>query len=64
MYEDVSKALWSWDEEYKKPTPENPVRQLAKAGALIAAEIDRLVLADREAKEKKRKKRAESGGAK
>lgn len=32
--------LWPWDEF--KPTPDDRVRELAKAGALIAAEIDRL----------------------
>lgn len=31
-----------WDAEWWKPTPENRVRELQKAGALIAAEIDRL----------------------
>ena len=30
-----------WDEEWWKPSPE-PIRNLVKAGALIAAEIDRL----------------------
>lgn len=30
--------------EYWKPTPENRIRELQKAGALIAAEIDRLLL--------------------
>lgn len=34
--------LWPWEPEGFKPTPENPIRQLTKAGALIAAEIDRL----------------------
>lgn len=34
--------LWPWDAEYWKPTPEDRVRELVKAGALIAAEIDRL----------------------
>lgn len=33
---------WPWDEEWWKPTPKNRVRELVKAGALIAAEIDRL----------------------
>jgi len=33
---------WPWDAEWWKPTPEDPIRQLTKAGALIAAEIDRL----------------------
>jgi hypothetical protein len=31
-----------WDNEYWKPTPDNRIRELVKAGALIAAEIDRL----------------------
>lgn len=34
--------LWPWKEDYWKPTPENRIRELQKAGALIAAEIDRL----------------------
>ncbi|MFA5300618.1 MAG: hypothetical protein WC389_20720 [Lutibacter sp.] len=34
--------LWPWDEKWWKPTPDDPIRQLVKAGALIAAEIDRL----------------------
>lgn len=32
---------WPWDAEWWKPS-EDPVRNLVKAGALIAAEIDRL----------------------
>lgn len=32
---------WPWDSSYWKPSG-NPVRDLQKAGALIAAEIDRL----------------------
>ena len=34
--------LWPFEREWWKPTPRNRVKQLAKAGALIAAEIDRL----------------------
>ena len=34
-------SAWPWDREWWKPTHDN-VRQLVKAGALIAAEIDRL----------------------
>lgn len=34
---------WPWVEDAWKPTPDDPVRQLVKAGALIAAEIDRLL---------------------
>lgn len=33
---------WPWGKEWWKPTPQNRVGELAKAGALIAAEIDRL----------------------
>ncbi len=32
---------WPWDVEWFKPSPD-PIRNLVKAGALIAAEIDRL----------------------
>jgi hypothetical protein len=32
---------WPWDEAYWKPS-DDPIRNLVKAGALIAAEIDRL----------------------
>ena len=32
---------WPWDEEWWKPS-DDPIRNLEKAGALIAAEIDRL----------------------
>lgn len=35
-------AGWPWAPEDWKPTPDDPLCQLAKAGALIAAEIDRL----------------------
>ena len=33
---------WPWDDKYWKPTPDDRVKELVKAGALIAAEIDRL----------------------
>jgi len=36
-----SMLYWPWDAIYFKPT-EDPIRALVKAGALIAAEIDRL----------------------
>jgi hypothetical protein len=32
---------WQWSREWWKPS-DDPIRNLAKAGALIAAEIDRL----------------------
>jgi hypothetical protein len=35
---------WPWHSMYWKPTPGDRVRELVKAGALIAAEIDRLRL--------------------
>lgn len=33
---------WPWSGQYWKPSPGDRIRELAKAGALIAAEIDRL----------------------
>ena len=37
--------VWPWEEFYWKPSP-NQLRNLAKAGALIAAEMDRLMRMD------------------
>lgn len=37
MVPDLWPEWWPW-----KPTPENRIRELVKAGAMIAAEIDRL----------------------
>lgn len=34
--------FWPWDKKWWKPCPKNRIRELVKAGALIAAEIDRL----------------------
>lgn len=34
---------WPWDEKWYKPTPDDRIKELVKAGALIAAEIDRLL---------------------
>lgn len=42
VYEYNVNNLWPWDKKWWKPTPDDRVRELAKAGALIAAEIDRL----------------------
>jgi hypothetical protein len=33
---------WPWDRQWWKPTPNDRIRELTKAGALVAAEIDRL----------------------
>lgn len=35
-------SRWPWDAHFWKPCPDDRVRELVKAGALIAAEIDRL----------------------
>lgn len=35
--------IWPWEKKWWKPTPKDRIRELAKAGALIAAEIDRLL---------------------
>lgn len=34
--------FWPWEPRWWKPTPNDRIRELVKAGALIAAEIDRL----------------------
>lgn len=39
---DLIPATWPWAKVWWKPTPDNRIKELAKAGALIAAEIDRL----------------------
>jgi len=43
-YHSERRQLWpkNWDRQMWKPTPENRIKELVKAGALIAAEIDRL----------------------
>ncbi len=38
-------ALWPWSAWDWKPSPDDRVRELVKAGQLIAAEIDRLMAA-------------------
>lgn len=35
-------VLWPWSSRFWKPTPDDRVRELTKAGALIAAAIDAL----------------------
>lgn len=39
---DFKSHFWPWSAAWWKPTPDNRIKELAKAGALIAAEIDRL----------------------
>ncbi|MNQ66735.1 hypothetical protein D3C85_812340 [compost metagenome] len=34
------KLFWPWNDKYYKPTPKYRVRELVKAGSLIAAQID------------------------
>lgn len=34
--------FWPWAQSWWKPTPDNRIRELTKAGALIVAEIERL----------------------
>lgn len=38
----IESGYWPFDESDWKPTPEDRVRELVKAGALLAAEIDRI----------------------
>jgi len=39
---DVIPFVWPWNIKWWKPTPDDRIRELTKAGALISAEIDRL----------------------
>lgn len=39
---EISFDLWPWEDNWWKPSPKNRIKELVKAGALIAAEIDRL----------------------
>ena len=39
--------IWPFELEWLKRTPNNRIRDLQKAGALIAAEIDRLILVNK-----------------
>lgn len=51
-YPDGKPLRWPWEEKWWKPS-DDPIRNLEKAGALIAAEIDRL---EREAAEREAQK--------
>ena len=42
---------WPWDRKWWRPTPDDRIRELVKAGALIAAEIDRLQRAEKPVEE-------------
>jgi len=42
---DAPPIEWPWGDDWWKPTPNDRIRELTKAGALIAAEIDRLMRA-------------------
>jgi hypothetical protein len=39
----VKEMIWPWYDEWWKPSPDSRIRELEKAGALIAAEIDRIL---------------------
>lgn len=41
-WESRTPRTWPWGEASWKPSPDDRVRELVKAGALIAAEIDRI----------------------
>jgi hypothetical protein len=41
-HQTIIQGFWPWDKKWWKPS-ENRIRNLVKAGALIAAEIDRLL---------------------
>jgi hypothetical protein len=45
-FDDGTPHFWPWHPMWWKPTSDDRIRELAKAGALIAAEIDRLLQAE------------------
>lgn len=52
-YLDGCEQFWPFDtEDFFKPTPDDPIRQLTKAAALIVAEIERLQRAKKPLNEK------------
>lgn len=38
----IRRLIWPWHASWWKPTPDDRIRELVKAGALIVAEIERL----------------------
>lgn len=46
-HEEIKPFLWPFEAGWWKPSPENRIKELAKAGALIASEIDRLQYASK-----------------
>jgi hypothetical protein len=42
VHVELGVGLWPWDRRWWKPTPDDRIRELVKAGALIAAAIDAL----------------------
>ena len=40
---DHAPDMWPWLKLWWKPSPDNRIKELVKAGALIAAEIDRIL---------------------
>jgi len=42
-WSDIVGLFWPWEKKYWKPTPEDRIKELTKAGALIAAQIDWLL---------------------
>ena len=40
--EERQRQIWPWEETWWKPASNNRIKDLVRAGALIAAEIDRL----------------------
>ena len=44
---DTAPGSWPWSQDWWKPTPDDLLRQYAKAGALIAAEMDKIIRSER-----------------
>ena len=47
----IAEFIWPWTDNWRKPTPNNRVKELVKAGAMIAAEIERLQCRERDEEE-------------
>jgi hypothetical protein len=48
----IRQILWPWHEDRWKPTLKDRIRELKKAGAMIAAEIDRLLRLEEKAEKR------------
>ena len=48
LIKEIVPQFWPWPLEWWKPSPEDRIKELKKSGAMIVAEIDRLLNARKE----------------